>query len=163
MYKKQYNMPQGKTATCPQCKGNRFRLSYNKLECTNCDWSEKTTNNKYGAVRTEFNGKKYDSKYEAGVAQTLELRKMTKDILDYETQYKIEAWAYDEIGQPAIKVSHKVDFRIHHNDGSFELVEAKGVPTEDYKWRRKFLEELWLPFHKDHTYTVVQQNAKKRY
>ena len=117
--------------------------------------------NKYGARKTEFNGKRYDSKFEASVAEELELRKQAKDILDYETQYKIEAWAYRENGLPAFKVGHKVDFRIHHKDGSFELYEAKGIETPDYKWRRKFLEELWLPDHLDHTYTVVKQSNRK--
>lgn len=115
--------------------------------------------NKYGAKRTEFNGYKYDSKFEASVAQELELRKQAGDIKDYDRQYKIEAWAYRENGLKAFKVSHKVDFRIHHNDGSFELYEAKGVETSDYLWRRKFLEHIWLPDHSDHTYTVVKQRS----
>lgn len=114
--------------------------------------------NKYGAKRTIANdGFKYDSKFEAGVADELLLRKKAKDIKDYERQYKVEIWCYRENGLKAFKVSHKVDFRIHHNDGSFELLEAKGVETADYKMRRKFLEEIWLPDHLDHTYTVVKQ------
>lgn len=113
--------------------------------------------NKYGAKKTEFNGYKYDSKFEASVAQELELRKKAGEIKDYEQQYKVEMWAHRSDGTPAFKVSHKVDFRVLHNDGSYELMEAKGVETADYKMRRKFLEELWLPEHLDHTYTVVKQ------
>lgn len=115
--------------------------------------------NKYGAKKTYFNGRKFDSKFEASVAADLELRKKAGDIQDYECQYKIEAWAYHEDGIKAFKVSHKVDFRVHHNDDSYELIEAKGVETADYKMRRKFLEELWLPMHQDHTYTVVKQSG----
>lgn len=115
--------------------------------------------NKYGAKKTEFNGYKYDSKFEASVAQELELRKKAKDIKDYERQFKIEIWAYREDGIAGFKVSHKVDFRVHLNDGSFELLEAKGLETPDYKMRRKFLENLWLPLHLDHTYTVVKQSG----
>lgn len=113
--------------------------------------------NKYGAKRTEFNGYKYDSKFEASVAQELELRKKAGDILDYEQQFKVEIWCYRENGLPAFKVSHKVDFRVHLTDGSYELLEAKGVETTDYKMRRKFLEEIWLKDHLDHVYTVVKQ------
>ena len=116
--------------------------------------------NKYGAKKTEFNGYKYDSKFEASVAQELELRKEAGDILDYDRQYKVEMWAYDQNGKQAMKVSHKVDFRIHHKDGSFELYEAKGVETRDYKMRRKWLETFWLPFNLDHTYTVVKQGGR---
>lgn len=115
--------------------------------------------NKYGAKKTEFNGYKYDSKFEASVAADLELRKKSGDIKDYENQYKVEVWCYRENGLPAFKVTHKVDFRIFHNDHSYELLEAKGVETPDYKWRRKFLENIWLPEHLDHTYTVVKQRS----
>jgi len=113
--------------------------------------------NKYGAQKSEFNGYKYDSKFEASVAQDLELRKKAKDIKDYERQFKVEMWAYNRHGKPAMKKSHRVDFRIHHNDGGFELLEAKGVETRDYQERRRWLETFWLPEHPDHTYTVVKQ------
>lgn len=116
--------------------------------------------NKYGAKRTEFNGYMYDSKFEASVARDLELRKKAGDILDYERQFKVEMWAHLSDGTPAFKVSHKVDFRIHNKDGSYELLEAKGVETADYKMRRKFLEHLWLPEHLDHTYTVIKQGRR---
>lgn len=115
--------------------------------------------NKYGAVKTEYDGYKYDSKFEASVAMELDLRKKAKDIKDWERQYKVEMWAYDKFGTPKMKVTHKVDFRLHHNDGSYELLEAKGVETADYKMRRRWLEEFWLPEHLDHTYTVVKQKT----
>lgn len=113
--------------------------------------------NKYNAKKTEYGGYKYDSKYEAGIAQELDLRKKAGDIKDFERQFKIEAWAHRADGTPAFKVTHKVDFRILHNDDSYELLEAKGMILPDYVWRRKFLEHIWLPEHLDHTYTVVQQ------
>lgn len=115
--------------------------------------------NKYGAKKTVAkDGLRRDSKYEAGVADELFLRKQAGDILDYDSQYKLEMWAYRSDGTPAFKVSHKVDFRVHLKDGSFELLEAKGVQTADWRMRRTFLEKLWLPEHPDHIYTVVQQS-----
>lgn len=117
--------------------------------------------NKFGAKRTTAkDGLKRDSKYEAGVADELYLRKQAGDIKDYDSQYKVEMWAYDKNGLPAMKKSHKVDFRIHHNDGSFELLEAKGAVTSDYRDRVRWLETFWLPEHKDHYYTVVRQNRR---
>jgi len=155
-----------KSAECPQCHSKRLMLKSGKLICTNCDHLIGKTNegrsNKYGAKRTEFGGKIFDSKFEASVAEDLETRKLAKDIKDYETQYKVEMWIYREDGVKAFSVSHKVDFRIHHNDGSYELYEAKGVETSDYKWRRKLLENLWLPLHKDHIYSVVKQGYRRR-
>lgn len=118
--------------------------------------------NKYGAKKTVYGDRRYDSKFEASVAADLDLRKRAGDIKDWESQFKVEMWAYTASGRPAFKLSHKVDFRIHHNDGSYELLEAKGVETADYKMRRKFLENLWLPENPDHTYTVVKQRSYTR-
>ncbi len=115
--------------------------------------------NKYGAKRSEFKGRHYDSKFEAGVAQELDLRLKAGDIKAVEPQFKVEVWCYRENGLKAFKISHKIDFRIEHKDGSYELIEAKGVETPDYRWRRKFLEEIWLPDHPDHIYTVVKQRS----
>lgn len=161
MHRQQKSLPSPNSLTCPECKGTRFVVGGSKVTCTNCSWSAKGGNNKYGAKRTEArDGIKRDSKYEATVADELLLRKQVGDILDYDSQFKIEAWACRSDGTPAFKVSHKVDFRIHHTDNSYELLEAKGMETEDYRWRRKFLEHIWLPDHLDHIYTVVKQNGR---
>ncbi|RYF29597.1 MAG: DUF1064 domain-containing protein [Chloroflexi bacterium] len=162
MYRQQTTTGDMKSASCPKCRSTRLLLKGTGLSCTNCGEKIGTTANKYGAKRTEFNGKIYDSKFEAGIAGELETRKRAKDIKDYDTQYRIECWAYREDGSKAFQVRHKVDFRIHHNDDSYELYEAKGIETADYKWRRKFLEEIWLPLHKDHIYTVIKQNSWRR-
>jgi hypothetical protein len=115
--------------------------------------------NKYGAKKTEFNGYKYDSKFEASIAQELELRLKAKDIKAYDRQFKVEMWCHRPDGEPAFKVAHKVDFRVHLNDGSYELLEAKGLELPDYRWRRKFLENIWLPMNLDYVYTVVKQRG----
>lgn len=121
---------------------------------------QRYSSNKYGAKKTVAkDGMKRDSKFEASIADELYMRKEAKDIKDYESQFKVEMWAHRSDGTPAFKVSHKVDFRIEHNDGSYELLEAKGVETADYRMRRKFLENLWLPENLDHTYTVVKQRS----
>lgn len=108
-----------------------------------------------------YNGRKYDSKFEASVAQELDWRVKAKEIVSWEPQYKVEMWAYDKEGNPVFKKTHKVDFRILHKDGSYELLEAKGVETADYRDRRKWLEKLWLPEHPDHTYSVVKQKTNR--
>jgi uncharacterized Zn finger protein (UPF0148 family) len=149
-----------KSVECPECHSTQVQYSGGKIFCKNCGElitvSRKT--NKYGANRTEFNGKSYDSKFEAETAWSLEVRVKAGDIKSYDTQYKVEMEVYRSDGVKAFTVNHKVDFRIHHNDGSFELYEAKGIETADYKMRRKLLENVWLPLHKDHEYTVVKQN-----
>lgn len=117
---------------------------------------------KYRAQRTEYNGQKYDSKFEAGVAETLDWRLRAGEIAGWEAQFKIECIPYTHAGDPVpkCKVSHKVDFRVHELDGSFTLLEAKGLELPDYKMRRKWLENFWLPAHPDHVYEVVKDGGK---
>lgn len=161
MYRQQKALPSASDLTCPECSCKRFLVKGRKVTCTNCSWSMSGGDNKYGAKRTEYNGKHYDSRYEATVAQELDLRLKGGDILSVEPQYKIEAWAYRSDGSKAFLVKHKVDFRIQLKDGSYELIEAKGQETTDYIWRRKFLEHLWLPENPDHVYTVVKQTQRR--
>jgi hypothetical protein len=115
----------------------------------------RTSNKKYGNKKTEYGGYKYDSKFEAGIARDLDMRKRAKEILDWERQFKVEMWAYDKFGVPKLKKTHKVDFRVHELDGSFTLLEAKGFETQDYRDRRAWLDAFWLPENLDHSYQVI--------
>lgn len=107
--------------------------------------------NKYNAVRTNYNGYNYASKLEARQAAELDILKKAGRIKDWDRQFKVEVYYKDRQ-----LMAHKVDFRVHELDGSFTLLETKGVETQDYKWRRKILELMWLPEHPDYTYTVVK-------
>jgi len=166
VYRSTKEKPPINNFTCSECGSTRGLFKGGSLICTNCDtviYSAKTRKNKFNAVRTVAkDGIKRDSKFEASVADELYLRKLAGDIKDYESQYKVEMWICNADGKPVKKVSHKVDFRIHHNDGSYELYEVKGAVTSDYKWRRDLLELLWLPEHPDHIYTVRTQHNTKR-
>lgn len=145
------------SATCEKCGSNRFRYQAGKLNCTDCGFVIQKTRNKFNARRTEYNGRSYDSKLEANLAAQLDLRLKAGELTEVIPQFKVEMWCYRENGDKAFLVKHKVDFRVQHKDGSYELIEAKGVETTDYKWRRKFLENIWLPTNKDYTYTVVKR------
>lgn len=120
----------------------------------------KTRFKKYGNTKTEYNGRKYDSKFEAGVAKDLDLRLKNGEISAWEPQFKVEMWAYTKSGEKALKLSHRVDFRVHELDGSYTLIEAKGFETADYKMRKKWLLKLWMPENLDHTYEVVYEGKK---
>ncbi len=120
-------------------------------------YTQRFSKNKYGAVKTEYNGHKYDSKFEASIAQELDWRLKANEIKDWERQFKVEMWAYNIHGDRVFKKTHKVDFRIHELDGSYTLLEAKGVETQDYRDRRNWLTKLWLPENLDHKYEVVKQ------
>lgn len=123
----------------------------------------KRKKNKYGALKTEYNGYKYDSKFEASVAQELDWRIKLKDIKDWDRQFKVEMLAYNAHGEIVMKKTHKVDFRIHELDGSFTLLEAKGCETPDYKDRKEWLLKLWLPENLDHKYKVVKEGSRIKF
>lgn len=161
MYRQKGTPDAMKSASCPKCGSESLLYGAGKLTCRNCDHMIGKTFNKYGAKRTEFNGKIYDSKFEASVAQDLETRKRAKDIIDYDTQFKVEIPVYTKDGTIVHVVKHKVDFRVWELDGSFMLLEAKGVETTDYKWRRTLLEKIWLPEHQEYTYEVIKQNRRR--
>lgn len=111
--------------------------------------------------RAVFNGRKYASRFEAKVAYELEMRLRARQIVAYDIQYKLDMVAYRQDGSPAMTKSHKVDFRVHNLDGTFTLLEAKGVETPDYRDRRQWLEAFWLPLHPDHDYQVVYQSKSR--
>lgn len=110
--------------------------------------------NKYKNTRQTYDGYNYQSKFEASQAQELDLRLKAKDIQSWERQFKI---SIDINGYHIC--NYFCDFRILHNDGSYELVETKGIETEAYRLKRKLLEAVWLPEHPDHIYTVVKQKS----
>ena len=110
-------------------------------------------------MKTEYNGYIYDSKFEASVASDLDMQLKEKSIVSWERQFLVEIMPYNKFGDvlPRLKVRHKIDFRVENPDGSFTLIEAKGFETTEWRRKRKWLEELWLPEHPDHEYLVVKQ------
>lgn len=166
MYNQTHITPKIKSTVCEICGSSRLLYKGGSITCSNCgNVIYKPKMNKYHAKKTEFNGKIFDSKFESSVAEQLEMRKIAHDIKDYDCQFRVEADVCNSNGEVICHKRHKVDFRVHNNDGSFELLEAKGVITSDYQWRRDVVVGIWLSEHKDYTYTVIQQrnfkNAKK--
>ena len=116
---------------------------------------------KYRSVKQNYNGRNYDSKLEAAWAQFFDVLKKAGEIIEIEPQYVVELVAYDSTGKPAITKKWRVDFRLLLPDGKFHLVEVKGFPTTEYKWKEEMLLKLWLPDHPDYTYEVMK--GKPRY
>lgn len=113
--------------------------------------------NKYGAKRTEYNGRKYDSKLEARVAQELDLRMKAGEFVEIIPQYRIKLYVYLPDNKKADLFTYICDFRCEKPDGSFLLVEAKGHPTEVYRTKRKILDLVWLPDHLDYDFEEIRQ------
>ncbi len=141
---------------------------------------QKRFSNKYGAKKSTFQGKQFDSKFEASVAESLEIRKLAKDIKDWERQFTIPInfkknkkgeWIITD--EPIIDLKNKgiecrhfrdyrIDFKVIHNDNSVELIEAKGMELEPFKMKF-FLTELIYENKPNCSLTVVKQQNNYQY
>lgn len=109
--------------------------------------------NKYGNKKTIFEGRKYDSGLEAGVAQDISLLFKSGEITKVEPQKTFGLYAKNETRI----CNHRVDFLLTFKDGHQEVWEAKGMETE--VWRLK--KNMFCDNYPDIPYMVI--TAKKTY
>lgn len=97
--------------------------------------------NKYRAIKTVYNGVKYDSKKEAHYARELDLRLKAKDIIRYERQpiFVLQP-AYKKDGRMIREIRYIADFKVFYPDGLIEIIDCKGMKTRDYLIKKKMFE-----------------------
>lgn len=97
---------------------------------------------KYGNKITEYNGKKYHSKKEAGYAAELDMlgnaRNDAQRVVKYDTQVKYHL----EVNNVLIG-AYILDFKVEYADGHVEYVDVKGFLTEEYKIKKKLMKALF--------------------
>ena len=77
------------------------------------------------AKSQDYNGRHYDSKFEA--SQAIELTELQRAgrIKSFETHERIE------LKSNGYHIcNYYIDFTVHHLDGTIEYIETKGYPTE---------------------------------
>jgi len=87
-------------------------------------------------VKTEYKGRLYDSKKEAGYAATLDLLIQSGEV---------EFWI-PQVSLPlnhSTKVRYIVDFLVKYNDGHFEWVDVKGIDTPQSRQKRRQIQECY--------------------
>lgn len=89
---------------------------------------------KFGAKRTEVNGRRYDSKKEASYAATLPFRQRSGTLLFWLEQVPLRL--------PG-GIVYRLDFLEFHTDGSCHFVEVKGFETSEWKMKRKLIKESY--------------------
>ena len=79
-----------------------------------------------------YRGQTYDSNFEADYAAELDLKRRGGLIKSWERQVNIPLMAWGKT-----ICDYKVDFKVHHNDGSVEYIECKGkwTPEARIKWK----------------------------
>jgi hypothetical protein len=103
--------------------------------------------NKYGAKKTEFNGRVYDSKHEAGVAADINLLLKSGDVVKVEAQRTFNLY-----GKNGNRIcTHRPDFVLTFKDGHQEVWEAKGMATSTWQLKLK----LFVDNYPELTYHVI--------
>jgi len=93
--------------------------------------------NKYGAQKTIFNGRKYDSKHEAGIAQEIALLQKAGEVVKVDPQR-----TYPLHGKNGGRIcNHRPDFLLTFKDGHQEVWEAKGYATAEWRFKLKLFED----------------------
>ena len=91
---------------------------------------------KYGAIRTEYRGRLFDSKAEARAAAGLDLRVAAGEILRWEPQAVVEIfWP----GTETRVLRARLDFRLFWPDGRVSYLEVKGYRVRDWPLRERIL------------------------
>jgi hypothetical protein len=111
--------------------------------------------NKYGAKRTEFNGRAYDSKGEAGLAQEIDLLVKAGEVVQVEPQRTFALYGRNG----GIICRHRVDFFLTFKDGHQEVWEYKGRELNEWKIKAS----LFVDNYSDIPYWVITSKDRKRY
>lgn len=109
------------------------------------------TFNYYNTKKRMIGGKKYDSNFEAGYAQDLELKLKAKEIKGYDAHVKLplEVNGY-------IVCDYYIDFVVYHKDGIVEYTECKGWATDVWKLKWKIFCALYEDKKKTKISLVMQ-------
>lgn|SRR5574341_70292 len=123
--------------------------------------------NKYGNIKVEYDGIKFDSKKEMAFYQSLILRKKAGDIKDFFVKPTLRIyldsngkartfwihctedrkWFAKGYADCKILFDYTPDFTVNKNDtwNSEELIDVKGHQTKEFKLKKRILEALGIP------------------
>lgn len=93
-------------------------------------WTKRT--NYFNTKKVSYNGKSYDSKFEAYFGMKYEQMLKKGEIKGFDPHYRIPL-----IVNGYNVSNYFVDFAVYHNDDTIEYIECKGYPTDVWKlkWR----------------------------
>lgn len=157
-------MGQATPLRCKRCKKEVVhRLVAGMMECTNCGKRTiikigDSRPTKFGSKATRHGGHWYQSGLEGRVGADLQLALKGKLIQNVEWQVAIT------LSERGIWLAnYKIDFKVTHNDGAIEWIEAKGAETERFRIVKRLM-LLYLLDHPTELYTVFKdENTKEFY
>ncbi|MCW6059752.1 DUF1064 domain-containing protein [Clostridium sporogenes] len=96
---------------------------------------------KYGAKKIVIDGITFDSKDEGKYYEYLKKLKSQEKILNFELQPKYELQpGFKKNGKTYRAITYAPDFLIYHLDGTEELIDVKGMSTQQGEMRRKMFD-----------------------
>ena len=99
------------------------------------------TNNKYGAEKTEWNGRVYDSKKEAKRAAALEQQEKFGIIKNLQKQvaFELQPGYTNKQGKKIRPITYIADF-VYQKDNTMYVEDTKGFRTKEYELKKKIFE-----------------------
>lgn len=100
---------------------------------------------KYGAVKTQLDGHKFDSKMEAEFYAELQIRMKAGEIADIilQPRYELEPRHILRRTEVVNPVDYISDFEVHYHDGSVEVIDVKGRPTPEFSLKAKLFKSRY--------------------
>lgn len=118
------------------------------IKCSGQGSSKTNKRSKYGAVRTEYGGRMYDSAKEARWAANLDILKRVNEVVDWVPQFRIDI---PYLGKHLCY--YLADFKVTFPDGRIEYWDVKGgkaTQTAAFKLKWKMLHIL----HPDYNFLL---------
>jgi hypothetical protein len=119
---------------CPKCKSLCLQEDWDR-ESGRCKLHRRS---KYGNLKVEFEGKKFDSEHELNVYLQLKLLERQREIRDLTRQVVFQL-AINDI----LVCKYIADFRyVQAETGKHVIVDAKGLATPVYRLKKKLMKAV---------------------
>lgn len=104
-----------------------------------------STRSKYNAKKVVIDNIKFDSKAEAAYYQQLKLLKMTGEVVSFDLQPEfILQDSFVKNGKKYHAIKYRADFLVRYKDGHEELIDVKGMLTNEFILKRKLFEMRYM-------------------
>ncbi len=98
----------------------------------------KPRRSKFGNIKIEIDGIKFDSKKEANYYSKLVLLQKSGEVTSFELQPK-----FDMIVNGVKCGFYKADFRVTWKSGSVKIIDVKGMKTPVYNLKKRIIEAMY--------------------
>ncbi|EAG3582382.1 DUF1064 domain-containing protein [Listeria monocytogenes] len=104
-----------------------------------------STRSKYNAKKVVIDNIKFDSKAEAAYYQQLKLLKMGGEVVSFDLQPEfVLQESFRKDGKLYHAIKYRADFLVRYKDGHEELIDVKGMLTNEFILKRKLFEMRYM-------------------